>query len=156
MTNNKIRTIIIEDEKEDLDLMINLLKTHKEIELIATARDIENGVAAISVHKPDLIFLDINLYGRISFEILDVIQKFDLKPKVVFTTAFNNYMNKAFKYSAFDYLLKPIDRKELKNTIERFFNNVEQTDFQVSYEKFSFTKKANYLCSKKFFQCASF
>ncbi len=136
-----IRTILIEDEKEDLDLIINLLKSHSEIEIIATARDIENGVAAISVHKPDLIFLDINLYGRTSFEILDIIQKFDLKPKIVFTTAFDNYMNKAFKYAAFDYLLKPIDRKELKNTIERFSNDFEQTGFKESYERFNATRK---------------
>lgn len=141
MRKKSIKTIIIEDEKEDLDLMQNLLKSHPEIEIIATARDIENGVAAISVHKPELIFLDINLYGRISFEILDIIQKFNLKPKVIFTTAFDNYMNKAFKYAAFDYLLKPIDREELKGTIERYINNLEQTDFKESYEKFSSTYK---------------
>ena len=141
MKNSKIKTIIIEDEQEDLLLMTNLLKAHEEIELISTARDIENGVAAISVHKPDLIFLDINLYGRTSFEILDIIKKFDLNPKVVFTTAYNNYMNRAFKYAAFDYLLKPIDRKELEDTIKRYISDTEQTDFIESYEKFSTTNK---------------
>lgn len=141
MKETNVKAIIIEDESEDLDLMINLLKSYPLIEIIATARDIENGVAAISVHKPDLIFLDINLYGRTSFEILDIIKNFKLNPKVIFTTAFDNYMNKAFKYAAFDYLLKPIDRLELKNTIERFVNNLEQTEFKESYQRFNRTKK---------------
>ena len=132
-----IKTIIIEDEQEDLDLMINLLKAFPEIDLQSTARDVETGVAAISIHQPELIFLDINLYGRTSFEILDVISKFGLKPKVIFTTAFDNYMNKAFKYAAFDYLLKPIDRMELKSTIERYFNNLQETGFSNSYQKLS-------------------
>ena len=132
-----VKTIVIEDEQEDLDLMINLLKAYPIIELLGTARDVEMGVAAISIHKPELVFLDINLYGRTSFEILDVINKFGLKPKVIFTTAFDNYMNQAFKYAAFDYLLKPIDRLQLKSTIERYINNLQETGFSSSYEKFN-------------------
>jgi len=133
----KIKAVIIEDESEDMDLMKSLLTDFDMIDIVATARDIENGVAAISVNKPDLIFLDINLYGRNSFEILDIIKNFDLDPKVIFTTAYGNYMNIAFKYSAFDYLLKPVDRNELKDTLERFINNYEQTAFNESYEKFN-------------------
>jgi len=137
----KITAVIIEDENEDLDLLKSLLSEFDQIEIVASARDIENGVAIITVHKPDLIFLDINLYGRNSFEILDIIKKFDLNPKVIFTTAYNNYMNIAFKYSAFDYLLKPIDRNELKDTMERYMNDREQTAFDKSYEKFTSVKK---------------
>jgi len=136
----KVRVVIIEDENEDMDLMKSLLVSFEKIEVVASARDIENGVAAISVHKPDLIFLDINLYGRTSFEILDIIKNFKLSPKVIFTTAYDNYMNIAFKYSAFDYLLKPIERYELRQTLERFINNFEQTDFDKSYEKFNSVK----------------
>jgi len=141
MTNQSIKTIIIEDEAEDLDLMQNLLKKHSEIEIVATAEDIENGVAAVSVYKPDLSFLDINLYGRTSFEILDIIKQFNLQPKIVFTTAFDNYMNKAFKYAAFDYLLKPIDRKELANTIKRCKDTIKEPSFDDSYAKFKDSQK---------------
>jgi two-component system LytT family response regulator len=137
----QIKTIIIEDEQEDLDLMINLLKTHVEIEIVASARDIENGVAVIAVHKPDLIFLDINLYGRTSFELLDIIKNFNINPKIIFVTAFDNYMSKAFKYATFDYLLKPIDRLELQNTLGRFVQNQAQTPFEKSYELLSETKQ---------------
>jgi two-component system LytT family response regulator len=140
-----INTIIIEDEKRDLELMQNLLKNHDEINLIATAEDVENGIAVVAVNKPDLIFLDINLYGRKSFEILDVIHKFDFNPKIIFTTAYDNYMNLAFKYAAFDYLLKPIDRKELSDTILRYIKNEEQTHFSESY------KALNHACEKLIF-----
>lgn len=141
MSINTIKAIIIEDEKEDMYLITNLLKTHKEIEIIATANDIENGIAVVSLHKPDLIFLDINLYGRFSFEIIDAIQKLSLNPKIIFTTAYDNYMNKAFKYAAFDYLLKPIDRRELNDTIVRYLKNSETIDLKKSYEKFNEVKK---------------
>ena len=112
MNTEKINTIVIEDEKEDMDLMLNLLKSFSEIKIAGTACDIEESINKISFYKPQLIFLDINLYGRLSFDVLDAIYKLNIKPKVVFTTAFDNYMNKAFKYSAFDYLLKPIDRQD--------------------------------------------
>jgi two-component system LytT family response regulator len=141
MLINKVKAIIIEDEKEDMYLMTNLLKSHQEIEIIAIANDIENGIAVVSLHKPDLIFLDINLYGRFSFEIIDAIHELSLNPKVIFTTAYDNYMNKAFKYAAFDYLLKPIDRQELKDTISRFVKNRDKTDLKKSYEKFNEIRK---------------
>lgn len=141
MVTNKVKAIIIEDEKEDMFLMTNLLKSHQEIEIIATANDIENGIKVVSLHLPDLIFLDINLYGRFSFEILDAINEMSLNPKIIFTTAYDNYMNKAFKYAAFDYLLKPIDRQELKETIERFVKNRDKTDLKKSYDKFKEVRK---------------
>ena len=141
MSIKNIKVVIIEDEKEDMHLMTNLLKNHQQIEIIATANDIENGIAIISLNKPDLIFLDINLYGRLSFEIIDVIQKLSLNPKVIFTTAYDNYMNKAFKYAAFDYLLKPIDRSELHDTIDRYLKNINQISLKESYERFNEVKK---------------
>ncbi len=136
-----IKTIVIEDEKEDLDLMLNLLKGFETLNIVATASDIENGIAVISAHKPDLVFLDINLYGRLSFEILEVIQNLSINPKVVFTTAFDNYMNRAFKFAAFDYLLKPLERQELKDTINRYLKNIDSTNFKESLSKFKAVKK---------------
>ncbi len=141
MSVKSIKAVIIEDEKEDMHLMESLLKSHQQIEIVARANDIENGVAVISLNKPDLIFLDINLYGRLSFEIIDVIQNSPLNPKVIFTTAYDNYMNKAFKYAAFDYLLKPIDRSELQETIDRYLKNIDQVDLKKSYERFNEVKK---------------
>ncbi len=134
MKINMIKTIIVEDEQSDSDLMINLLEEYEAIDIVAAEREIESGIAAIIFHKPDLIFLDINIYGRLSFEILDAVNKYKLRPKIVFTTAYNNYMNRAFKYAAFDYLLKPVDRNELKETIRRFKASYKQYEFSRSYE----------------------
>jgi len=131
----KIQTIIVEDEIEDLHLLENLLAPYEEIEIVKTADTVENAIAAIAKHQPELIFLDINLYGRNSFEILDTIKNFKLQPKIIFTTAYQNYMNRAFKYAVFDYLLKPINRQELKETIDRYKQNKEQSNFNDSYEK---------------------
>jgi len=136
-----IKTLIIEDEQQDLDLMQNLLQSYPELDIVDTARDVDNAVALITLHKPDLIFLDINLYGRLSFEILDVIRNIKLNPKIIFTTAYDDYMGRAFKYAAFDYLLKPINRQELKSTLKRFFQTYHQTDFNTSYDKFLQTHK---------------
>jgi len=137
----KVKTVIIEDEQQDLDLIQNLLQSYPELEIVATARDVDNAVAVITLHKPDLIFLDINLYGRLSFEILDVINNIKLNPKVIFSTAYDDYMGRAFKYAAFDYLLKPINRQELKDTLIRFFQTYHQTDFSSSYDKLLKTNK---------------
>jgi len=137
----KIKTIIIEDEPQDLDLMQNLLMDYPQLQVVATARDVDNAVAVITLHKPDLIFLDINLYGRLSFEILDVINHIKLNPKVIFTTAYDDYMGRAFKYAAFDYLLKPINRQELQQTLQRFFDSFDNTDFNSSYHKLLQTRK---------------
>ena len=137
----KIKTIIIEDEKQDLDLMQNLLQTFPQLQVVDTACDVDHAIAVISLHKPGLIFLDINLYGRLSFEILDVINSINLNPKIIFTTAYDDYMSKAFKYATFDYLLKPVDRQELHETLNRFFNTYESTDFNTSYQKLMQTHK---------------
>lgn len=132
-------TIIIEDEKEDLDLVINLLKEYEFIKIIATAKDVETAIAVITLNKPDLIFLDILLYGRLSFDILDTVYHLNIKPKVIITTAFDEFMGKSFKYSAFDYLLKPIDREELKDTLTRFVKNENQEDFDKGFYKLKAT-----------------
>ncbi len=132
-------TIIIEDEKEDSDLIINLLKKYTFINIKATAEDIETAIGLVSLYKPDLIFLDIRLYGRLSFDILDTIYDLKIKPKVIFTTAFDEFMSRAFKYSAFDYLLKPIDREELDDALARFVKNENQEDFNSRYNKLKST-----------------
>ncbi len=130
-----IKTVIIEDEREDADLMYNLLKEFDAIEIVATERDVESGIAALAFFKPELVFLDINLYGRLSFEILDAIKKYNMHLKIIFITAYNDYMNKAFKYAAFDYLLKPVDRNELKETLKRFIKNRNTSGFSEKYTK---------------------
>jgi len=129
---NKINSLIIEDEQHDADLLLHLLSEYRQINVLKISNRIETAILDIEKLQPELIFLDIKLYGKLSFEILDKIDELNLNPKIVFTTAYDNYMQTAFKYAAFDYLLKPIDRAELKNTILRYQKNKEKNNFKHS------------------------
>src|SRR5690606_39579046 len=72
--------------------------------------------------QPDLIFLDIQLSDGLSFEIFE---KIDIKSAIIFTTAYDEYALKAFKLNSIDYLLKPIDPKELEQALAKFRERIE-------------------------------
>ncbi len=113
-----IRCILIDDEKNALEMMEWLLKTYcPEVEIVAMCNSSELGVEAIRQHRPDLVFLDIEMPKMNGF---DMLEKFDkLFFEVVFCTAYDQFAIKAFKYSALNYLLKPVDPDDLKATIQR-------------------------------------
>lgn len=119
-----IRAIIIDDEPKGRNILQQLLFTHfKEIEVMATAENADDGLKLIDQYKPDVIFLDVEMPGKSGFELLREAGKIDFK--VVFVTAYNHYSLKAIKFSAFDYLLKPVDLDELNITIEKLKNAIE-------------------------------
>jgi len=113
-----IRCILIDDEKNALEMMEWLLKTYcPDVEIVAMCNSSELGVEAIRQHRPDLVFLDIEMPKMNGF---DMLEKFDkLFFEVVFCTAYDQFAIKAFKYSALNYLLKPVDPDDLKATISR-------------------------------------
>src|SRR5690606_8124826 len=87
-------------------------------EPVAVLNSVRESVAWFESHpEPDLIFLDIQLGDGISFEIFEKVQP---KSAIIFTTAFDEYAVKAFKFNSIDYLLKPINENELKNAIRKF------------------------------------
>ncbi len=113
------RTIIIEDEqriREALSIMLEMVASD-EVQIIAYAESVEEAVKLIDRLKPDLVFMDIVLQNGTGFDVLQQIEfnSFHL----IFTTAYEQHAVNAFKYSAIDYLLKPIDPEELKTAIER-------------------------------------
>ena len=119
-----IKSIIIEDEinvRQGLKKMLNFINT--DIEIIAETGFVKEGIDLINQHQPDLVFMDIELEDGKSFDILKQLKKIDFK--IIFTTAYNQYAIKAFKFSAIDYLLKPIDPLELKDALERAISNIE-------------------------------
>jgi len=91
-----------------------------DVQVLAMCTSADEAVTAIIQLQPQLIFLDIEMPVKSGFEVLNAFQqpRFD----VIFTTAYNQFAIKAFKYAAFDYLLKPIDAADLKAAIERFKN----------------------------------
>ncbi len=103
-----LRTIIIDDEKNAREAIARIAKLHCEnVSIIASADDVESGITAIKKHDPDLVLLDIKMPGGPGFDLLKKID--DINFFTIFITAFNEYAVKAFKFSAIDYLLKPID-----------------------------------------------
>lgn len=112
-----IRAVLIDDESKNISILEKMLEQFcPEVEVVGTASDSRLGAAIIKQEKPDLVFLDIEMpYGN-AFDLLDSLKPLDFE--VIFVTAFDNYMLKAFKYSALDYLLKPVDIAELKAAVD--------------------------------------
>ena len=115
------KTIIIEDEKRAQILLQNILENHfPTIEIMAVADDLPSGVKAIRKYKPDFVFLDIEMPNYSGLEILDFFDENQVDFSIIFTTAYNHYAIEALKISAVDYLLKPLNKEDIKEAIERF------------------------------------
>jgi two-component system LytT family response regulator len=118
-----IKAIIIDDERLARNELKKLLSQHSEIEIIEEASNVEEGVEKIELNRPDLIFLDIQMPGKTGFDLLEEIEK---SPKVIFTTAYDEFALKAFEVNALDYLLKPIDPVRLADSLQKL-----QTEMQL-------------------------
>ena len=111
-----VRTIIIDDERLARNELKKLLQEFGEIEVIDEAANVNEGLEKIEQHNPDLIFLDIQMPGKTGF---DLLEELDRSPKVIFTTAYDEYALKAFEVNALDYLLKPVEPKRLSDAIQK-------------------------------------
>ena len=123
MDNKKLVCVLVDDEKDALDGFEILLQNIGNIEIADKIQNSEIASEKIAEICPDVVFLDIDMPIKNGFEVLDEINALKINTKVVFVTAFNQYILKALRNSAFDYLTKPIDRIELKNVINRIVEN---------------------------------
>ncbi|MEP5611194.1 MAG: LytTR family DNA-binding domain-containing protein [Cyclobacteriaceae bacterium] len=117
--------LIIEDEKYSADRMVELVKNHTSLNVIGVSYSVESAKTWLDANAmPDVIFLDIQLGDGTGFDILDHLTAF---PCIIFTTAFDEYTLRAFKYNSIDYLLKPIKPEELELAVKKFerVNSVE-------------------------------
>lgn len=113
-----ISAVIIEDEKKSSELLEKLIADNiSEIKIIGRADSVKSGIELLEHHKPELVFLDIALPDGSGFDILEKV--FNGNQEIIFTTASDKYAIKAIKYSAIDYLLKPIDLEELKEAVKK-------------------------------------
>jgi two-component system LytT family response regulator len=113
-----IKAIIIDDEVHCQETLNMLLKSHcPQVQILDNCRSAKKGLEAIEKHKPDLVFLDIEMPAMNGFELLE--QFSDISFAIIFTTSYDQYAIKAIRFSALDYLLKPIDPKELVNAIKK-------------------------------------
>lgn len=109
-----MKAIIIDDERLARKELTSLLERHKEIEIVAEAANADEAFELINQHQPELLFLDIQMPGKTGFELLEML---DAVPKVIFTTAYDEYALKAFEVNALDYLQKPIQPERLEESI---------------------------------------
>jgi DNA-binding LytR/AlgR family response regulator len=116
-----IKAVIIEDEQTSVDNLVYHIHLIKEpISIIATLETVEDSVTWFNSNPPpDLIFMDIHLKDGISFSIFD---KVKLSSPIIFITAFDNFMVKAFEQTSIEYLLKPINEQELLKAITKYKN----------------------------------
>lgn len=113
-----IRAIIIDDEQGAQVALNSLIREHcPEVEVVAIASNVDEGIARIDEHHPDVIFLDIEMPEKNGFNLLEHYKEYDFS--VIFTTAYQEYAIKAIRFCALDYLLKPVRRDELVDAIER-------------------------------------
>ena len=123
-----MRALVIDDERLARKELIKLLEDFPEIEILGEAANADEAFELINLHNPDLLFLDIQMPGKTGFELLEML---DSVPKVIFTTAYDEYALKAFDVNALDYLLKPIQLDRLNETITK----LEPPKQEVTEEK---------------------
>ena len=113
-----LKAIIIDDEtKSRLALRQKLIDYCSAVTVVAEASNGQEGILLIEYHKPQVIFLDIEMPRMNGFDMLQELREKDFH--IIFTTAYDQYAIKAIKFAAFDYLLKPIDIEELKNAVAK-------------------------------------
>lgn len=124
------KVILIDDEPLAREVVKEYLEEYPEIQIIAQCSDGFEGVKAIALHQPDLIFLDIQMPKITGFEMLELIEQ---RPGVIFTSAFDEYAIKAFEAHAIDYLLKPFSKDRFKKAVEKWIErqNLSEARQQV-------------------------
>jgi two-component system LytT family response regulator len=129
-----IRAIIVDDEQHCIVRLSDMLARYcpKQIELVATCNNTSDAFTAIKSLKPDLLFLDVELQEATGMDLLRQFPKIDFE--VIFTTAHEKYAIQAFRFSAVDYLLKPIDADELTTAISKLDKMLGQKDLNNKFE----------------------
>ena len=139
----KISTILVDDEFHARALMRKLLEIHvPQVVVVGDADSAESGIRLIKKKRPELVFLDIEMMGHNGFEMLDLINEVNFE--VVFVTAHEQYALKAFKYDVVDYLLKPVDIKELKKTMDKIKLSIDKKRMEKSDQKVNEYVSMNY------------
>lgn len=113
-----IKALIIDDEENSRILLKNLIEKFCDgLEVVGSYDNVNSGLEGIEEHQPDVIFLDIVMKGETGFDLLENLpeKNFD----IIFTTAFESYALKAIKFSALDYILKPVSPVDLKNAVAK-------------------------------------
>ena len=120
-----IRAIIVDDEPYCCDTLETMLEKYcPEVQLVAVCHSGEEAISAISQQKPDLVFLDIEMPRMNGFDMLQKIGAINFE--IIFTTSFDQYALRAIRFSALDYLLKPIDKDDLQTAVQKVIQRTQK------------------------------
>jgi two-component system LytT family response regulator len=122
---HKMKALIVDDEENARILLYKLLEETLLFSEVRTAKSVEAAFNELSHFDPDIIFLDIKMPGKDGFTFIQELPVNYNTHKIVFVTAYDQFAIKAIKNQAFDYLLKPVNRKELKQCLSRYIENTE-------------------------------
>jgi len=117
--------MVVDDEELARQFVIEYLEEFPQIEVIAESGKASNAIKLINEHKPDLIFLDVQMPGKDGFEVLEQISH---EPFVIFCTAYDKYAIRAFEKNAIDYLLKPLDKTRFDQAVGKAINRINKNE----------------------------
>lgn len=132
--NKSLRVLLVDDEVPSLWVLREFLENDRNIEIIGECTDGKGAVRAIEKHSPDVVFLDIQMPGMSGFDVIKEVG-IDKMPEIVFVTAFRRHAVEAFEIHAFDYLVKPILRKRVNETVSRLLDKFAQEKAPQMKEK---------------------
>lgn len=125
-----INALIIEDEKHCADRLLQLLEPYKNtINILEICNTVSQGIITTQKYQPDLVFLDVQINNETGFDYLQQLKAINFE--IIFTTAFENFAIKAIKFSALDYLLKPIDTNDFKIAIQKLQQKLNTNTLQT-------------------------
>ena len=126
----KWKALIVDDEDLARKLLREMLGSHPEIDIAAECRNGMEAMKAVGEHKPDLLFLDVQMPKLTGFDVLELIERRNLG--VIFVTAYDQYAMKAFEVHAVDYLLKPFSRERFEAALERAKNQKPKKELDAA------------------------
>lgn len=128
----QLTALVVDDEESARKLLKKLLEETSFFDEIRTASSVNGANSEMTQFDPDLVFLDIKMPGKDGFSFINDLKQSYQNPEIVFVTAYEHYAIKALRNQAFDYLLKPVNRKDLKQCVTRF---IEQKNLSTPKEK---------------------
>ncbi|HNV52667.1 MAG TPA: response regulator, partial [Tenuifilaceae bacterium] len=125
-----MQTLIIEDEDSSYDVLEGLIqRCAPQLSVLGRAKSVEQALALIKEFTPELVFMDIDLPDGTGFDIIQKLKPIDFS--IIFVTAYNQYAVQAFRFSATDFLLKPVNEEEFKEAIEKAASSERQKNYNL-------------------------
>lgn len=143
-----IRALIIDDERKQRTMLHKMVNSYcEDVEIIDEAEDVDSGRELILKQKPELVFLDINMPGGSGFDILEQLK--DIFFKVIFITAHEHYALQAIKFSAMDFILKPVSPEDLINAVNKAKEEIKKETHLLQMNTFFHNMKKSRKEEKK-------